>query len=44
MKDVSEVFEAWEMWYSDRIQTLKFLQAFLFLSQYKQKKPIYIDY
>ena len=31
MKYVSEFLEAWEMWYSYKIQTLKFLQAFRFL-------------
>ena len=31
MKDISEFLEAWEMWYSYKMQTLQFLQAFMFL-------------
>lgn len=43
MKYVSEFLEAWEMWYSYKIQTLKFLQAFMFLlNNVNQNQWVYI--
>lgn len=42
---MKDFLETWGMWYFYKIQTLKFLQAFPFLSQYKPKnkqKTIYV--